>query len=59
MTLHFSVEKIDNSWYVVDKIAPNADESLIAGPFSSSYLAQAELYKMLLSRGCSTGSCED
>ena len=59
MSLHYVVEKINNHWYVVDKTAGDLDERLAAGPFVNNYLAQAELYKMLLQRGCSTGTCED
>lgn len=59
MTIHYAVESINGKWYVVDKTAGDLDERLAAGPFATNYLAQAELYNMLLRRGCSTGKCED
>jgi hypothetical protein len=59
VSIHYAVEQINNKWYVIDKIAGDLDERLAAGPFDTNYLAQAELYNMLLRLGCSTGKCED
>lgn len=59
MSIHYVVESINNKWYVVDKTAGDLDERLAAGPFDSNYLAQHELYNMLLRLGCHTGKCGD
>ena len=59
MSIHYAVEKIKDEWYVIDKTAGDFDERLAAGPFTSSYLAQHELYNMLLRLGCHTGKCGD
>lgn len=59
MSIHYAVESISGKWYVVDKTAGDLDERIAAGPFDSNYLAQHELYNMILRLGCHTGKCGD
>ena len=59
MSIHYAVELINDKWYVVDKTAGDLDERLAAGPYDTNYLAQHELYNMLLRIGCRRGTCGD